>query len=128
MDTFTAIADPTRRSIMELLAANGQLSATDISSRYSISPQAISQHLKILRETRVVDVEKRAQQRIYRMNPDALLEVEEWAKRYRNLWSRRFEALDAVLKREKERSAADSAAGPATKSIEGKDRNDDERV
>ncbi|SFJ12363.1 regulatory protein, arsR family [Paenibacillus sp. UNC496MF] len=113
---------------MELLAANGQLSATDISSRYSISPQAISQHLKILRETRVVDVEKRAQQRIYRMNPDALLEVEEWAKRYRNLWSKRFEALDAVLKREKERLAADSAAGSAAKSIEGKDRNDDERV
>ncbi|NBD25816.1 metalloregulator ArsR/SmtB family transcription factor [Paenibacillus glycinis] len=117
MDTFTAIADPTRRSIMELLARNGRLSATEISERFTVSPQAISQHLKILRETHVVEVEKRAQQRIYRMNPDALQEVEEWAKHYRTMWSKRFEALDNVLKREQGRLQ--------TNSIEGKEENDD---
>ena len=102
---------------MELLARNGQLSATEISERFAVSPQAISQHLKILRETHVVEVEKRAQQRIYRMNPDALQEVEEWAKRYRNMWSKRFETLDNVLKRQQERLQ--------TNPIEGQEQNDD---
>ncbi|PQP89141.1 metalloregulator ArsR/SmtB family transcription factor, partial [Paenibacillus sp. AR247] len=69
-DTFSALADPTRRGILELLAGNPELSATQIYERFDVSPQAISQHLKILRETQLVRVEKRAQQRIYSLNID----------------------------------------------------------
>lgn len=103
MDTFTAIADTNRRQIIELLAAHGQLTATEICGHFQISPQAISQHLKVLRETNVVHVEKRAQQRIYRLNPEAMTEVEEWAKQYRLMWSRRFEALDSLLEARKKK-------------------------
>jgi DNA-binding transcriptional ArsR family regulator len=60
MDTFTALADPTRRSIFEMLAGDGQLSVSDISNRFSVSPPAISQHLKVLRETNLVQMEKKS--------------------------------------------------------------------
>ena len=69
MDIFFALAEPTRRTIVEMLARNGPLSVTDISARFPISSPAISQHLKVLREAQVVLVEKRAQQRIYLLNP-----------------------------------------------------------
>ena len=63
MDTFGALADPNRRSIIELLAVRGELPASEISSKFNITPAAISQHLKILREAELVTMEKRAQQR-----------------------------------------------------------------
>ena len=103
MDKFHALADPTRRKIIEALAGQGQLSATEIADQFPISPQAISQHLKVLRETRWVQVEKRAQQRIYRINPDAMLELEGWASQVRQLWSQRFDAFEQVVQREKGR-------------------------
>lgn len=97
MDTFTAIADPNRRQIIELLAAHGQLTASEIYGFFQISAPAVSQHLKVLREANVVTMEKQAQQRIYRLNPDAISEVEAWARQYRLMWSRKFEALDQLL-------------------------------
>src|SRR5437868_7057839 len=100
MDTFSALADPTRRSIIEMLSASGQLSATDISRRFSVSPPAISQHLKILREVRLVQMEKRAQQRIYTVDATGIVEIEEWAGQMRRFWNERFDALDALLKEE----------------------------
>lgn len=104
MDPFHALAEPTRRRIVELLAQEGALSATDIHGRFDVSAPAISQHLKVLREAGLVSVEKRAQQRIYRVNPEAMLEVEQWAKRLREMWDRRFDALDALLKEERAKS------------------------
>ncbi|TMV48581.1 winged helix-turn-helix transcriptional regulator [Paenibacillus mesophilus] len=97
MDTFTAIADPNRRQIIELLATHEQLTATEICGHFQISASAVSQHLKVLREANVVTMEKQAQQRIYRLNPEAITEVEEWARRYRLMWSRKFEKLDILL-------------------------------
>jgi DNA-binding transcriptional ArsR family regulator len=97
MDPFVALADPTRRQIIELLADRGELSARDISGRFSMSAPAISQHLKALRETNLVLMEKRGQQRIYRLNPDAMLELEVWIRRLAQRWNERFTALDAVL-------------------------------
>ncbi len=101
MDKFSALSDPSRRRIIELLADRGPLSARDISDQFQMSPPAISQHLKILREADLVQVEKRAQQRIYRINPGAMLEVEDWAKQMARLWNQRFEALDTLLQAEK---------------------------
>jgi DNA-binding transcriptional ArsR family regulator len=101
MDIFSALADPTRRSIIEILAKNGKLSASDICKKFPVSPPAISQHLKVLRETMLVQVEKKAQQRIYRINPDAMLNLEEWARQMRELWNERFDALDKTLEEEK---------------------------
>lgn len=97
MDTFSALAEPKRRSIVELLASQGQLSASAISQSFRISSPAISQHLKVLREARLVLMEKHAQQRLYRLNPEAILEIEAWAKQTTKLWNERFDALDKVL-------------------------------
>ncbi len=104
MDTFAALADPTRRSIVEMLAHQGPLTATEISEKFSISPPAISQHHKVLREANLVQVEKHAQQRIYRINPNTILELEGWARQMTQLWSQRFDALDRLLEVEKKKS------------------------
>lgn len=103
MDTFSALAEPTRRTIIEMLATRGELSATDIYENFSVSSSAISQHLKVLREAKWIQMEKRAQQRIYQINPDCILELEEWTKKMTHLWNQRFEALDKVLEAEKKR-------------------------
>ena len=94
MDIFTALVEPTIRTIVEMLARSGPLSATEISEQFPVSPPAISQHLKVLREANVVHREKRAQQRLYRLNPDALFELEGWARYMTHLWNQRFDALE----------------------------------
>ena len=103
MDIFTAIAEPTRRSIIEMLAERGALSATDISDKFDSSPPAISQHLKVLREARLVRMEKRSRQRIYRIDPSAMGEIELWVKHTTELWEQRFDRLDRVLETEKKK-------------------------
>jgi DNA-binding transcriptional ArsR family regulator len=104
MDVFAALAEPTRRNIIEILAQSGQLAATDICRKFQVSPSAISQHLKVLRQARLVKMEKRAQQRIYEINPETMHEVEEWARRLTELWSQRFEALDRLLDEEQDKA------------------------
>ncbi len=103
MDMFVALADPTRRTILELLASNGELSATAIYENFSVSPQAVSQHLKILREAHLVEMEKHAQKRLYRLNPQTLSQFEAWVTQTKQRWSERFEALDTVLEHEKQK-------------------------
>ncbi|CAN5178109.1 hypothetical protein BH11PAT1_BH11PAT1_2990 [soil metagenome] len=103
MDTFSALADPTRRMILEMLVARGELSATEISNKFQISPPAISQHLKILRITQLVHVEKRAQQRIYHINHVKLTEFEQWIKNLTKHWDKRFLRLDDLLEKEKKK-------------------------
>jgi len=98
MDVFAAIAQPTRRSILEMLAGSGQLSASQISNHFRVSAPAISQHLKILREARLVRMHKHAQQHIYQINPEAVHEVEDWAGRVTALWTERLDRLDQLLK------------------------------
>lgn len=100
MDRFAAVADPNRRKIVELLAQHGQLTATQIAAQFPVSAQAISQHLKILREAEVILMEKRAQQRIYRVNPASLHEIERWARQIVQLWNERYDAIAALLEEE----------------------------
>jgi DNA-binding transcriptional ArsR family regulator len=85
---------------LELLAQHGELPASEIARQFPMSAPAISQHLKVLREANVVTMEKRAQRRIYRINPQAVQEVENWAGRMTRLWQRRFDALDDLLREE----------------------------
>ena len=107
MDMFVALADPTRRNILELLARSGELSATAIYEQFSVSPQAISQHLKVLREARLVVMEKRAQKHIYRLNPQTLSQFEDWVQQTKQRWEERFAALDTVLEIEKKKLVHD---------------------
>ncbi len=101
MDIFYALADPTRRKILELLASQGQLPATEIYANFAASPPAISQHLKVLRQANLVKMEKHAQQHLYQINPEALFELGDWSQQLAQLWNRRLDALDELLKVEK---------------------------
>lgn len=109
MDIFEVLAEPRRRSIMEILANKGQLTATAISDKFKISPPAISQHLKVLREAHLVKVEKQGRERIYRINPEAMQQFEIWLKRITVMYSERFDRLDALLEREKRKHRKGSA-------------------
>jgi DNA-binding transcriptional ArsR family regulator len=97
MDVFAAIAQPTRRSILEILAEGGQLTASQISRRFRLSPPAISQHLKVLREARLVRMRKHRQEHIYQINPETVRQVEDWARQMTELWNERFDRLDMLL-------------------------------
>lgn len=103
MDIFTALAEPTRRNILELLAASGNLAATDIYKRFKVTPPAISQHLKVLREANLVRVERRAQQRIYFVNPEPMKELERWIQQFAAKMEDQYSALDEVLEIEKQK-------------------------
>lgn len=98
---FHALADPRRRSILELLATNGQMSATEIYGKFDVSNPAVSQHLKILREAELVQVEKDAQKHLYSLNPQRMRDLEDWIRRTTSLWDERFDRLDSLLEGEK---------------------------
>ncbi len=105
MDKFSALGDPNRRRIVELLANQGPLTATEISEKFSVSPSAISQHLKILREAGLIQMKKKAQKRIYAIDSAAVHEMEIWAKRLTALWEQRFDALEKIIAAEKHKQA-----------------------
>ena len=79
-----------------MLAAR-DLSSGQIAGRFDLSPPAISQHLKVLREARLVRVRAQAQRRIYRLDAAGLIELEQWLTRVRRFWSRRLDALERQL-------------------------------
>ncbi len=99
MTTFDALADPTRRQIVELLARHEQ-AAGEIAEQFPISAPAISQHLKVLRDANLVTVRVDAQRRIYALNPTGLAEVDDWVAQVRGFWSARLDALAAQLEAE----------------------------
>jgi len=96
---MAALADPTRRRIVETLA-RGALSSGEIASRFAISAPAISQHLKALRAARLVRVRPEAQRRIYELDLEGLDDVSDWLTRIRHFWSARLDALEAQLTKE----------------------------
>lgn len=98
MLAFTALADPTRRQIVELLARR-ELPAGAIAERFQVTAPAISQHLKVLREAGLVSVRADAQRRIYGLDPKGLAELDQWLAQMRRFWSARLDVLERELKR-----------------------------
>lgn len=96
-NTLSVLAEPRRMRIAELLAENGQMNATQIANCFEVSSAAVSQHLKCLREAEVVTVSKRAQQRLYQLNPLVFNELEQWSRQIKETWSARFDQLDVLL-------------------------------
>jgi DNA-binding transcriptional ArsR family regulator len=99
MTALQALADPTRQRIVEMLAM-GALSSGEIVGRFELSAPAISQHLKTLRQARLVTVRTDKQRRIYTLDPDGVSEVAEWIDRIRAFWNPRLDALEAALKKD----------------------------
>jgi DNA-binding transcriptional ArsR family regulator len=98
MDAFYALAEPRRRKVVEILAHRGQLSATQISDEFDVTPQAISQHLRVLREANVIQMERRAQQRFYGLNPQSFYQIGRWTADMTEMWKNRLDRLDKALK------------------------------
>lgn len=99
MNVFAALADPTRRSIVQALA-HGPLSSGEIAGRFPVSAPAISQHLKALRRARLVRVRPVAQRRIYELDRAGVDELAAWVEELRRFWAGRFDALEAALRAE----------------------------
>ncbi|MBS0408748.1 MAG: winged helix-turn-helix transcriptional regulator [Proteobacteria bacterium] len=99
MDTLAALADPTRRRIVEVLA-RGPMSSGEIAGRFPITKPAVSQHLKALRQARLVRVRAQAQRRIYELDPEGVGELAAWVDQLRAFWNPRLDALEANLTKE----------------------------
>jgi DNA-binding transcriptional ArsR family regulator len=96
-EIFKALADPTRCSIFEKLAA-GAMNASALREGMTISQPAMSQHLSVLRNARLVREERRGRFVNYEVDPDGLALIAGWLARYRAYWSARVDALKALLK------------------------------
>lgn len=94
---FGALADPTRRSILERLAA-GEASVRELADPFSMSQPAISKHLKVLEAAGLVSRHRRGTANLSRLEPEALQTADAWLERYRAVWEERFERLDEVLR------------------------------
>lgn len=96
MQSLAAIADPTRRRIVELLAER-ERSAGELVAAFDLSAPAISQHLNVLREAGLVVTRAEGQSRIQSLNPAGFDELDAWLEKTRAVWSRRLDALEREL-------------------------------
>jgi DNA-binding transcriptional ArsR family regulator len=103
VNTLEALADPTRRRIVELLA-DGERSAGEIAAQFRTSRPGISRHLRVLREQGLVTTRSEAQRRLYSLDPAPLAELDAWLERYRSFWTNRLDALDTEIRRRTKRS------------------------
>lgn len=96
MNPMEALADPTRRRIVEILS-EGELTAGAICSHFDMSAPAISQHLKVLRQAQLVIVRAEGQRRIHGLDPTGIREIEIWLAHMKRFWNRSLDALEAEL-------------------------------
>ncbi|MEQ9298172.1 MAG: metalloregulator ArsR/SmtB family transcription factor [Cyclobacteriaceae bacterium] len=97
-DVFQAIADPTRRGIIQLIA-DKPLRLNTIAEKFEMSRPAISQHIKVLTECGIVTINQTGRERYCQIQPRKLEEVAEWLEPFRELWEQRFDQLDSLLVR-----------------------------
>jgi DNA-binding transcriptional ArsR family regulator len=94
---FTAVADPTRRAMLDSLVARPR-SAGEIVSRFpELTQPGVSQHLRVLREAKLVNVTVQAQQRIYSLDPEGLKTLHDWISKYQGFWTEKLNALEEHL-------------------------------
>jgi len=103
MELFAALADPTRRHIVELLAG-GEQSAGDLARRFTLTQPAVSQHLRVLRDAGLVRARHDAQRRMYSIDGRGLARIDAWLSRYRTFWTTHLDALGRALQDEGEKS------------------------
>ena len=96
-DVFQAIADPTRRAILSLIAFQA-MTPNALAERFASSRQAVSKHIKILTECQFIRQEQSGREIYYHFNPKKMKEVDKWLEPFRSKWEDRFKQLDNVLK------------------------------
>ena len=97
-DVFQAIADPTRRAIIMLLAVHA-MTPNAIAGEFDSSRQAVSKHLQVLTECEIVKQEYQGREIYYHLNANKMKDIEKWLEQFRQLMSKRFDQLDDVLKK-----------------------------
>jgi len=95
-DVFQAIADPTRRAILSLIALQA-MTPNALAEHFDTSRQAVSKHIKILAECQLVKQEQSGREIYYHFNPKKMKEVADWLEPFRQMWESRFDKLDKVL-------------------------------
>jgi DNA-binding transcriptional ArsR family regulator len=113
MQSLAAIADPTRRRIVELLAQR-ERTAGELVDQFEMSAPAISQHLKVLREAGLVTVRVEGQSRVQQLNPHGFDELGDWLEKMRRVWSRHLDALERELRAEDEASKRKAKKKPSS--------------
>jgi DNA-binding transcriptional ArsR family regulator len=103
--TFQALADPTRRAVLDLLRRGSQ-PAGEIASAFTVSRPAISKHLRLLRHAHLVRERRQGRNRVYELNPEPLRAVDSWIEHYRSFWSARLSNLKAFVEAEHKRETA----------------------
>ena len=98
VNALAALADPTRRRIVELLAERAH-DVAELNAHFPISQPAVSRHLRVLREHGLVRSRPTAQRRVYSLDPTPLAELDDWLGRYRSFWAQRLDALETELRR-----------------------------
>jgi len=96
-DIFQAIADPTRRAILGLLALQA-MTPNAIAEHFDSTRQAVSKHIQILAECEVINQQQTGREIYYHFNPQKMKEIDLWLERFRKLWEDRFDQLDNLLK------------------------------
>jgi DNA-binding transcriptional ArsR family regulator len=95
---FEAVAEPTRRAMLDVLSA-GERSVTELVGRFEVTQPAISHHLRILREAGLVKTRKAGRQRLYRLQGRPLRQIYDWVAQYERFWTGKLEALGEHLRR-----------------------------
>ncbi|MCC6413329.1 MAG: winged helix-turn-helix transcriptional regulator [Saprospiraceae bacterium] len=95
-DVFQAIADPTRRAIIMLLAVNA-MTPNALAEHFNSTRQTVSKHLQVLVECEVLEQSKQGREIYYHVNPDKMQDIEKWLEQFKALLNKRFNQLDAVL-------------------------------
>jgi DNA-binding transcriptional ArsR family regulator len=95
-DIFQAIADPTRRAIIALIALE-TMTPNAIADNFNITRQAVSKHLRILTECELVKQEQKGREIFYSLEIDKMKEIDKWLEQYRKIWENRFNQLDNLL-------------------------------
>jgi DNA-binding transcriptional ArsR family regulator len=95
-DIFQAIADPTRRAIIALIALHA-MTPNAIAENFNTTRQAVSKHLRILTECELVKQEYQGREIFYSLEIDKMKEIDKWLEQYRKIWENRFNQLDQVL-------------------------------
>jgi DNA-binding transcriptional ArsR family regulator len=111
--TFQALADPTRRAVLDLLRRGSQ-PAGHIANAFPISRPAISKHLRLLRRAHLVDEHRIGRNRVYHLNPEPLRAVDSWLEHYRSFWSASLASLKTFVEAEhaKEQQLTRKPKGP----------------
>jgi DNA-binding transcriptional ArsR family regulator len=96
-DVFQAIADPTRRAIISLVALHA-MTPTAIAENFNSSRQTISKHIQILTECEILEQEQKGREIYYQLNPHGMKEIAEWIQPFRQMWEERFDTLERIMK------------------------------